>query len=53
MCGADAFAAILPAMTAGSSPRVRSRRVSEVIVDSAVGIISACAEQTMAATLVP
>ena len=33
-------------MTTGSSPRVRSRPHAMIIVNSGVGIISACAEQT-------
>ena len=47
VCGADAPPTSLRMMPLGSPPRVRSRRHQETHVSLAVGITSACAEQTV------
>ena len=49
VCGADAFAAILSAVTAGSPPRVRSRPPRARTRPMRARITSACAEQTNSA----
>ena len=46
VCGADSMSIVAPSENEGSSPRVRSRRVSHGHVALVDGIISACAEQT-------
>ena len=47
MCGADAHSRWNASTPLGSSPRVRSRHDAEHSSRDSVGIISACAEQTM------
>ena len=51
VCGADSDLAYQRAMTAGSPPRVRSRRIVRGVMrgeNGELGIASACAEQTYA-----
>ena len=47
MCGADVQREPLDGLVTGSSPRVRSRQCSFSLSIRRVGIISACAEQTL------
>ena len=51
MCGADYGRDITPAAEDGSSPRVRSRHEDSGLLPEFVGIISACAEQTLRVSL--
>ena len=47
MCGADALDGLDDVVREGSSPRVRSRHCVIAVASYAIGIISACAEQTV------
>ena len=53
VCGADTFVSTTVPPMVGSSPRVRSRLRVFVRARTHVGIISACAEQTVTVTAVP
>ena len=47
MCGADDGVQAILTTDKGSSPRVRSRLLGSLIEHLVIGIISACAEQTI------
>ena len=51
VCGADKNNILTEELIAGSSPRVRSRHPIEIVRGHVVGIISACAEQTITVRL--
>ena len=53
MCGADQVSRQYSCSRLGSSPRVRSRRSVAQPHEIIVGIISACAEQTMGGNTIP
>ena len=52
VCGADVFRLPSHVLPEGSSPRVRSRPERSDIIEISIGIISACAEQTLLRGLV-